>query len=112
MVFKSKQRKNTENKMAVANYTIDQVDSIVSQYTDGVDVADIADSVGKTPRSVIAKLSREGVYVAKVKKVATGAKLTKQSIVDGINLTIGMHLNTLVKASKDDLELLALALRS
>jgi hypothetical protein len=112
MVFKSKQRKNTENKMAVANYTIDQVDSIVSQYNDGVDVTDIADSVGKTPRSVIAKLSREGVYVAKVKKVATGAKLTKQSIVDGINLSIGMHLSTLVKASKDDLELLALALRS
>jgi len=98
--------------MAVANYTIDQVDSIVSQYTDGESIDAIAESVGKTTRSVIAKLSREGVYIAKVKKTATGVTLTKAHLVESIEASTGLSLETLVKASKVDLEALAVAVRN
>lgn len=97
--------------MAVANYTIDQVDSIVSQYTDGESIDAIAESVGKTTRSVIAKLSREGVYIAKPRKVATGA-VRKADIVAAIANHVGADLETLSKASKDDLIVLATAVNS
>ena len=43
---------------------------IVSAYQAGTDVAEIADTVGKSVRSVRSKLVREGVYVAMPKKTA------------------------------------------
>ena len=52
------------------NYTEEMTTQIVDAYSTGVDVAEIADSIGKTVRSVRSKLVREGVYVAK-EKVAT-----------------------------------------
>ena len=47
--------------MAAVNYTPDQVETMVEMYTNGDPVVEIANVVGKTTRSVIAKLSREGV---------------------------------------------------
>ena len=52
------------------NYTEEMTVSIISQYQDGIAVADIAEAIGKSVRSVRSKLVREGVYVAK-EKVAT-----------------------------------------
>ena len=58
---------NKENEMAQANYTQPMTDKMVAQYTanptrETVDA--IAKDLGKNTRSVIAKLSREGVYKA------------------------------------------------
>lgn len=97
--------------MAAVNYTPDQVEQMVEMYTNGDPVVDIADVVGKTPRSVIAKLSREGVYVAKPRKVATGA-VRKADIVRNIATHVGSDLESLTKASKEDLVILATAVKS
>jgi len=97
--------------MAVANYTPDQVTKMVEMYTNGDPVVEIANVVGKTSRSVIAKLSREGVYIAKPRKVATGA-IRKSDIVARIANHVGADVETLSKASKDDLVILATAIQS
>ena len=97
--------------MAAVNYTTDQVEQMVEMYTNGDPVVDIADVVGKTPRSVIAKLSREGVYIAKPRKVATGA-VRKADIVRSIATHVGSELDSLTKASKEDLVILATAVKS
>ena len=48
-------------KAVVVNYTPEQTALVVSEYQAGVSVEQIAESMGKTARSIIAKLSREGV---------------------------------------------------
>ena len=61
-----------EATQKTANYTAEMVDSIIEMYNelgnDGLD--EIADSIGKSVRSVRSKLVREGVYVASPKKAA------------------------------------------
>lgn len=52
------------------NYTAEMTAAIVEQYQQGADVDQIADSIGKSVRSVRSKLVREGVYVAKPKPAA------------------------------------------
>ena len=61
-----------EATQKAANYTAEMVDSMIEMYNDlGNDGLDeIADSLGKTVRSVRSKLVREGVYVASPKKTA------------------------------------------
>jgi hypothetical protein len=54
----------TETKI---NYTPEQTLEIVQAYQAGATVEQLAERVGKSVRSVVAKLSREGVYVAKTK---------------------------------------------
>ena len=56
--------------MATQNYTAEMTAAIVEQYQQGADVTAIADSIGKSIRSVRSKLVREGVYVAKPKPAA------------------------------------------
>ena len=56
-----------------ANYTADMVSQMTEMYNelgnDGLD--EIADTLGKSVRSVRSKLVREGVYVASQKKTAS-----------------------------------------
>jgi len=54
------------------NYSPELTDAIVADYQAGKSVDDIADAIGKSVRSVRAKLVREGVYIAQEKP--TGAK--------------------------------------
>jgi len=62
-----------EATQKTANYTAEMVESMIEMYSelgnDGLD--EIADTLGKSVRSVRSKLVREGVYVASAKKVAT-----------------------------------------
>lgn len=51
----------------VENYTVAATESLRAQYAEGVSVDELATAFGKSRRSVIAKLTREGVYVAPVK---------------------------------------------
>lgn len=76
-------------KAKTVNYTTEQTDELVGAYTAASDdseraqvVAEYAEKFGKKPRSLIAKLSREGVYVAraKVSKV-TGEKPVKKDVI-------------------------------
>ena len=50
------------------NYTPELTAQIVSDYQAGTPVDEIADTIGKSVRSVRSKLVREGVYAAKEKE--------------------------------------------
>ena len=52
------------------NYTDEMVVAITASYEAGTPVEDIAEAIGKSKRSVISKLVREGVYVAAEKPKA------------------------------------------
>jgi hypothetical protein len=104
-----------ENTMATAkNYTEEMVASMTEAYQanpsrDTVDA--LAKQFGKTTRSVIAKLSREGVYVAQPRTTKTGEPVvSKAQFVSAIEGHFDAVMPTLVKAGKQDLQKLAEAL--
>ena len=49
------------------NYSDEMTTKVIEDYQNGIDLDVIADTVGKTVRSVRSKLVREGVYTAKPK---------------------------------------------
>jgi len=63
------------------NYTAEQTATLVQGYLAGEPVAGLAAALGKTTRSVIAKLSREGVYKAKEYTNKNGEKPVKKDLV-------------------------------
>jgi transposase-like protein len=65
------------------NYTPEQVQQLVQDYQSGVSVEQIAQQLGKSVRSVVAKLSREGVYQPKTRS-SSGARVTKAQLVQQI----------------------------
>lgn len=60
------------------NYSADQTVDLLARYAAGADIASLAESMGKTGRSIIAKLSREGVYTAKVYQTKGGEPVVKK----------------------------------
>ncbi len=78
-----------EKAVKPVNYTVEQTAQMVSDYASGVSVEAIALTLGKTVRSVIAKLSREKVYVAKVYVSKSGNPVVKK---DGLADAIGAVL--------------------
>ena len=95
----------TETK---TNYTPEQTKQLVDAYVAGETVEALAQALGKTTRSVVAKLSREGVYKSKAK--ATGvARVKKADLVDKLALACGVApevFESLEKANHDVLEAL------
>lgn len=90
------------------NYTPEQTQDLVARYTAGMPVEMIAREMSRTVRSVVAKLSREGVYVAKAKSVSS--RLTKEDLVSRIETGMGFEagvLDSLSKCSRDQLVLIA-----
>lgn len=63
------------------NYTAEQTQQIITEYKSGISVETIATKFGKTTRSIIAKLSREGVYQKKEYISKTGDKPVKKDFV-------------------------------
>ena len=64
----------------------------------------LAETFGKSVRSVIAKLSREGIYVSQPRVTKTGEPVVRKSeLVAQIEAYFGIEVPTLVKASKTDL---------
>ena len=106
---------HTETHMAdaqVKNYTDEMVSTMVDQYSASptkATVEALAETFGKSTRSIIAKLSREGVYVAQPKVTKAGAPIVRKAdIIADIASVLGVELEapTLVKASKIDLLML------
>ena len=100
------------NIMAVAkNYTDEMVVSMTEQYNANPTretVDSLAKEFGKTTRSIIAKLSREGIYKAQPRTTKTGEPvISKAQYVSAINSHFEVELPTLVKAGKQDLAKLA-----
>jgi len=96
------------------NYTTEQAAQMVADYQAGVTVETIAQNLGKTVRSVVAKLSREKVYVAKTYKTKTGESVVKKdSLADKIGSVLGLAENdveSLTKATKPALMAILAAL--
>ena len=92
----------------VVNYTPEQTLKMVADYQAGVTVEKIAEALGKTARSVVAKLSREGVYQKKVYKTKTGeAVVKKDAHADAIGAILRLPENdieSLTKANKSALK--------
>ena len=89
------------------NYTPEQTLAIVADYRSGVAVEKIAEGLGKSLRSVVAKLSREGVYEKKVYKTKTGeAVVKKDAHADAIGAVLKLteaETDSLTKANKSAL---------
>ena len=96
------------NAVRPKNYT----DEMVAQMTEAYQaeptretVDALADQFGKTTRSIIAKLSREGVYVAQPRTTKSGEPvISKSELVATINEHFGIEMPTLFKAGKQDLQ--------
>jgi hypothetical protein len=86
------------------NYTPEQTLAIVADYQAGVTVEQIAENLGKSVRSIVAKLSREKVYVAKTYVSKTGeAVVKKDAVADAIGAVLNMtesEIESLTKANK------------
>jgi len=104
----------TATKVTPVNYSAEQAAQMVENYTNGFTVEAIALEMGKSVRSVIAKLSREGVYVAKGKVAkAESQTLRKAQLIELIAAKVGAtqeSLESLEKATKEALEILAKAI--
>lgn len=88
----------------VMNYTPEQTKDMVTKYQSGMPVEMIARELGKTTRSVVAKLSREGVYVAKTK--LTQPRVKKADLVDKLAQACGVQAEVFESLEKANLEVL------
>ena len=90
------------------NYTPEQTLKMVADYKSGVSVETLAQNLGKSVRSIVAKLSREGVYQKKEYKTKTGeAVIKKDAHADAIGAILGLPENdieSLTKANKSALK--------
>ena len=97
-------RYNLGEKMASKNYTDEMVSAMVKQYEaePTLDtVATLAQEFGKTTRSIIAKLSREGVYKAQPRTTKTGEPVVrKDELVAEIATMLGIDDSTIATVSK------------
>ena len=93
------------------NYTPEQTAKMVADYQPGVTVESMAEALGKSVRSIVAKLSREGVYQKKVYKTKTGeAVVKKDAWADYIGEALGLSeadTESLTKANKTALAKIA-----
>jgi hypothetical protein len=90
------------------NYTPEQTQKMINDYQAGVSVETIADNLGKTVRSIVAKLSREKVYIKKEYKTKTGESVVKKDThADAIGAILRLPENdieSLTKANKNALK--------
>jgi hypothetical protein len=90
------------------NYTVEQTTRVIADYTSGVSVESIALAMGKSVRSIVAKLSREGVYQKKEYKTKTGEPVVKKDAhADAIGAILRLPENdveSLTKANKSALK--------
>ena len=106
----------TQASVRVPNYTDAMVNQMVGEYTAAPTmetVAALSAELGKNKRSIIAKLVREGVYQAAPRTTKAGAPIVRKAeLVAQISTLTGASVDSLVKASKADLERLVAALQT
>lgn len=90
------------------NYTAEQATKMVADYEAGVTVESIAAELGKTVRSVVAKLSRSGVYKKKEYVTKSGETVVKKDeLADKLAVMFGLteaETDSLTKANKTALK--------
>lgn len=97
------------------SYTPEETDSIVKEYQTEPTrekVNQIAERIGKSPRSVIAKLAAMGVYQTPQRTTKTGDPIIKkEKMVADLEEYLDIEIPTLVKAGKQDLQKLVNAVK-
>ena len=97
---------------AQINYTDAQTTELVQLYQAGETTEALAERFQKSVRSIVAKLSREGVYQAKTKAKGTG-RVTKAALIQYLEELLQLDpqsLQSLEKAQTGALQALATAL--
>lgn len=79
-------------------YTPEQTETLVAGYAAGETVEALAIQLGKSTRSVIAKLSREGVYQSKVE--TSTPTIRKGDLIQALATKHGVPLATLESLEK------------
>lgn len=96
------------------SYSAEQVEILKAAVAEGQSVEQMATTLGKSVRSVIAKLSQLGLYKSeKVTKAST--RVTKSALVAAIAVKLDLTVETLAsleKADKSALSALATALEA
>ena len=86
------------------NYTEEQTAFLVKKYNENPNmetVQDLAEIFGKTTKSIIGKLSREGVYKRAVYKSKSGElPITKVELLSNIAENLGLEVENLVGLEK------------
>ena len=100
------------------NYTEQQVQHMIEQYQSNPTretVENLAEELDKSVKSIIGKLSREGVYQKTVYKTKTGEDpITKKELVEELSDLVGIEysmISGLEKSPKIDLKRLVDTLR-
>ncbi len=90
------------------NYTDEMVETMHELYTaepTRETVEQLAEDFGKSVRSIIAKLSREGIYVSQPRVTKTGEPVVRKAeLVAQIEEHFDIEVPSFVKASKADLQ--------
>ena len=90
------------------NYTPEQTVQLVNAYTSGTAVEALAETFGKSVRSIVAKLSREGVYKKKEYVTKNGhPPVKKDAHADAIGKILLLsepEVDSLTKANKSALK--------
>lgn len=93
------------------NYTAEQTAAMVKQYTEAPTaetVASMAEALGKSVRSIVAKLTREGVYKKKEYTTKKGeAPVTKEELASKLAELCGLseaEADSMAKANKTGLQ--------
>ena len=88
----------------MSNYTPEQTEMMVSAYTESPSretVEELAESLDRSVKSIIGKLSREGVYRREVYVSKTGeSPITKVEIVNNIAENLGIESRSLAGLEK------------
>jgi len=86
------------------SYSKTQTDYVVAEYSNEPTretVEELAEKLGKSTKSIIGKLSREGVYRREVYRSKTGElPTTKMEIVNNIATMLGVEVEDLVGLEK------------
>ena len=114
-LYNTRINKNKDGEKIMAdqpNYSDAMVEELVAAYEDAptrATVDEFAKKFDKPARSIIAKLVREGVYKAVARATKQGTPVVRKSeLVAQIQAALGTNqLESLVKASKADLQALA-----
>jgi hypothetical protein len=92
----------------IVNYTPEQTVALVNAYTSGTAVEALAETFGKSVRSIVAKLSREGVYKKKEYTTKNGeTPVKKDAHADAIGSILRLtepEIDSLTKANKSALK--------
>ena len=104
----------TEKTVKAPNYTDEQTAQAKADYAAGMTAEAIGAKLGKTGRSIIAKLVKEGVYIKKEYKNKNGEKpVKKDAHADAIGAILRLsegEIDSLTKANKTALEKIFAAL--